>query len=143
MEGVARRYCQRMLQSAYPLSHNLDSNWQSLRTFENIQEKGEKTSNQHFVLFPIMFSTISQTEIAILAMFVMFKSFQFVVWERVNSLPNQFNILMTPKKEAIIKHRWKRQKCILFVSHNLACSLIFITICATFNDLQMLLTCII
>ena len=38
-------------------------------TFENIVGKGEKAGNQHFLIFPAVFSTRSKTEMIILATF--------------------------------------------------------------------------
>ena len=37
------------------------------KAFENIVGKGENAGNQHFLLFPTMFSTVSKTEIIIVA----------------------------------------------------------------------------
>ena len=37
------------------------------KAFENIVGKGENAGNQHFLIFPTMFSTLSMTEIIIFA----------------------------------------------------------------------------
>ena len=49
------------------------------KAFENIVGKGENAGNQHFLLCPTMFSTLSEREIIISAIFIMLSANAFNV----------------------------------------------------------------
>ena len=50
-----------MLFTFNPLPHNPDLTPLEKKAFENIVGKGENAGNQHFLLFPTMFSTLPNT----------------------------------------------------------------------------------
>ena len=68
----------------YYLPHNPDDPKE-----ENTVGKGENTGNQHFLLFPSVFSTLSKREIILsiqnchLQTLWVWDSLKFVIWERV------------------------------------------------------------
>ena len=47
------------------------------KALEKIVGKGENAGNQHFLFFPIMFSTLSEEEIIISATFILSSAFAF------------------------------------------------------------------